>query len=333
MDRVFLGVDLGGTYLKGGLVAADGRVLVRRSAPTAAAEGPEAVVGRLCAFLEELAAASPAGGKAPAGVGIGAAGAIDSRRGLVRFAPNLPGFRDVPLARLVRERLGWPTVLENDAGAAAWGELWAGNGRGCSTFVLYTLGTGVGGGLVLDGRLWGGRDGAAGELGHVEIRPDGDPCPCGRRGCLEAYASAPALVRRARALPGGLPDAPPVGSAEAVFEGAARGDAACRVAVEDAADALGRSIAGVLATLNPERILIGGGVAAAGEALLAPVREAVRRHALPVFAEGVSILPALLGSDAGFIGAAGCALTRFEISASSPTSTTASPRSPTACSS
>lgn len=312
MDRFFLGVDLGGTFIKGGVVDEGGRVVARAAVATQAAEGQDVVIGRLHALLEDLARACPAGRKAVTAAGIGVAGAIDGTRGLLRFAPNLPGWSDVPLGRMLAERLGLPTALENDANAAAVGEHWVGAGRDCSTFVLYTLGTGVGGGLVLDGRLWRGRDGAAGELGHVVIHPGGDPCGCGRQGCLEAYASATAILRRLRAIPGAVA----ADSAPTVFRRAAAGDAACRRVLADAVEALGIAIAGMIHVLNPERILVGGGVAQAGEPLFGPLRDAVRRHALPVLAEGVTILPALLGEDAGLIGAAGCALKQFATSAS-----------------
>lgn len=225
--------------------------------------------------------------------GIGMPGQLDPRRTALVRAINLPSWIDVPAPKLLSVRLARPVVLENDGNCAAWGEYKAGAGRGASSLVLFTLGTGVGGGIVLDGELWLGVGGAAGALGHLVVDPDGPLCGCGQRGCLQQFASASAVAQRFGR-----------GPADAAFAAARAGDPVAIDAVGAAQRGLAIAVANVIHTLQPEVVVIGGGMAAAGDALLAPVREEVKRRVRPAWLERTRIETASLGDDAGWIGAA-----------------------------
>jgi glucokinase len=235
------------------------------------------------------------------GVMLGAPGIIARDQGTVVSSPNLPGWRDVPLRRLVAEAVGMPVSLENDANAAAYGEYWRGAGRGCASMVLLTLGTGVGGGLVLGGSLWRGADGMAGEIGHITIEPGGRTCRCGNAGCLETYASATGIVDRYRELAGTEEGA----SAERIHSRALEGDANARQAYREAGRALGLAFATLVNLLNLERIVIGGGVLPAWELFMPPAEQELRRRAFAAPAARVSFARAALGDLAGVTGAAG----------------------------
>lgn len=285
----WLGLDLGGTNIKS--VILDGDVVVdRATTPTEAAGGPAAVVDRLIAAgrsaIERCGQVD--------GVGVGVPGLFDADTGKVVFLPNLPGpWKSQPLATPLADALGAPAAIINDARAFTLAEARLGAATGASTVICLVLGTGIGGGVVIDGHLHLGRHGRAGEIAHQTIVPDGPPCTCGNRGCLEALASSGALARLA-----GRPDA------AAVFAAAADGDERASTAIETAADHFGVAIANLITVLVPERVVIGGGVAAAGELLLAPIRAAVARHSVLVPSDWYEVVPAALGPDAGAIGAA-----------------------------
>lgn len=289
MSERCIGVDVGGTAVKLGVCDAAGRVLARRSIPTDAAAGPERLLDRIAEAAGALVAAT---GPARA-CGVGIPGPLDPERRTLLRANHLPGWADVAIPELLASRLGVPVLLENDANCAAWGELQGGIGRGARSLVLFTLGTGVGGGVVLDGRLWTGEAGAAGALGHLVVDPTGRRCACGQRGCLEQYASASAVAHRSGR-----------GSAEAAFAAAAEGEPEAVAAVIAAADALAVAAAAVIHLLQPALVVLGGGMAAAGDALLAPVREGVRRRVRAVWLERTRVERTALGGDAGWIGAA-----------------------------
>ena len=312
---LYIGIDLGGTNLRAGLVDEEGHIIgpVER-AGTRAAEGPEAVMARMVELARRLLERPEAAGRVRA-VGVGAPGPLDSRRGLIIYTPNLPGFEDYPVAGRVAEATGLPTFLENDANCACYGEFWVGAGRGVSDMVILTLGTGVGGGMVLDGRLRRGPHDTAGHLGHIVVRPGGRPCGCGGRGCLEQYASATAVLRRYRELLAEAGATPPrdTGTRQ-VAEAAARGEPAAQRAFREAAEALGWALVTIANTIDPELAVIGGGLAGAGPLLLPPAEEILRRHALYPPRERMRVEKALLGDDAGIIGAAGCARTRYATS-------------------
>jgi glucokinase len=292
----YLGLDLGGTNIKGVVIEDTGHgapvALGRASAPTCGPEGPEAVAERVVALGRRLA--DECGGVA--GVGLGVPGLFDRETGVVEFFTNLPGpWPGFPLRERLAQGLGVPAVIMNDARAFTLAEGRMGAGQGCATVVGITLGTGVGGGVLIDGRPHLGRWGIGGEIGHLLVE-DGDDaalCGCGARGCLEAYLRADVLSALA-----GRP------TAEEVYAGARQGDPDCTAAVATACRHLGAAMASLVNVLGPERIVVGGGVAAAGETLLAPLRAEVRRRLRLVPGREVEIVPAVLGPIAGAMGAA-----------------------------
>ena len=275
--------------MKLGVCDGDGHPRARRAVAFEKALAPEEMLDRIATAAESLVKEV---GPVRA-CGIGMPGQLDPRRTALVRAINLPGWIDIPIPKLLSVRLARPVVLENDGNCAAWGEYLAGAGRGTSSLVLFTLGTGVGGGIVLDGHLWAGGGGAAGALGHLVVDPDGPPCGCGQRGCLEQFASASAVARRFGR-----------GSADAAFAAARAGDPVAVDAVEAAQRGLAIAVANMIHALQPEVVVIGGGMAAAGDALLAPVREDVKRRVRPAWLERTRIEVATLGDDAGWIGAA-----------------------------
>jgi len=305
-----IGVDVGGTKIAAGVVDGDGAILrqVRVSTPATTAQ---AVEDGIVEAVRQLTTEGPP----VAGVGVAVAGFVDEKRSTLRFAPNLP-MRERPLRDLIGPRVGLPVVVENDANAAAWGEFRFGGGRGAQDVVLVTVGTGLGGGVVLGGQLFRGAFGAAGEFGHIRMVPGGLPCGCGKRGCWEQYASGSALIRQARAmarqepgraarlleLAGGDPEAI-VGSM--VTAAAAQGDPAAVALLAEVGRWLGEGIADLADVLDPATVVVGGGVSEAGDLLLDPAREAYTT-ALSAADNRVhlQITPALLGNDAGMIGAA-----------------------------
>lgn len=304
-----IGIDVGGTKLAGGVVDRYGRVSGLTRADTPAGD-PARLRDVIVDLVEELAAAHPV-----VAVGVGAAGWVDPGPGRIRFAPHL-AWRDEPLREELARALRRPVRLENDANAAAWAEYRFGAGRpGGDPLLLVTVGTGIGGGIVAGGRLLRGAHGFAGEPGHQVVVPDGRPCGCGRRGCLEQYASGPALVRSVRAAAAEQPAAAAglrelVGDLDRltgplVTTAARAGDKLARDAFDQLGRWLGAGLADLVQLLDPELLVIGGGVAEAGELLLAPAREAYRqalgqRGRLPV----AQLRAARLGSLAGLVGAA-----------------------------
>jgi len=311
MPDLTIGVDLGGTNIKVGLVTAEGEVVRRHRVTTEAHHGPQAVADRICQACRDLLTAAGEGPGTVSGVGVGSPGTIDMDNGVVLFSPNLDGWNDVPLRRMVEDGLAMRCVVDNDANVAALAEQWVGAGQGSGSLVLLTLGTGIGGGIVLDGRIWHGGNGVAGEVGHMSINPDGPLCGCGNRGCLEAYASATAMVRRMReAIEAGTPTTLAARKDEltaALIHGAAvAGDAAARENIEQTGRYLGLGVSNLMHILNPEAIAFSGGVTAAGEMLLEPVRREVEWRTLEASRRNVRISISALTQDAGLIGAARC---------------------------
>ncbi|GAA1733401.1 ROK family protein [Aeromicrobium alkaliterrae] len=293
-----IGVDVGGTKIAAGIVDAAGSIrrAARRSTPDAA-EIPAAIA----ALVEEVA-----GGETVGGVGIGAAGFISSDRLTVLTAPNID-WNDAKLGQDVIQLLQVPVVVENDANAAAWGEYRFGAGRGTHHMLAVTVGTGVGGGLVVGGQLVRGAHGIAAEVGHVRFERNGLLCGCGQHGCLEQYASGTALVRRARGRLAG-PDGGPVSGPEITRLVVAGDPAACDLLAEFGRD-LGEGIATLVAVLDPEVVVIGGGVAEAGDALLDPVREGLASAITGgTNRPGPRVVAAELGNEAGLVGAADLAV-------------------------
>ncbi len=248
-----------------------------------------------------------------AGVGIGAPGPLDRRSGTVLETPNL-GWRNVPLCDMVSRELGLPVVLDNDANCAAFGEWWLGAGRGSDRLIGLTLGTGIGGGVVLDGEIYHGASDAAGEVGHMCVDFDGRLCACGSRGCVEAYASGPAIAARAvegiangarSALAARARTDPDAVTAEAVCNAAGAGDDYAARILDETARILAVAVANLINLLNPDTIVIGGGVAAAGDLLFAPLRDEVDRRTFRSARGACRIVPAGLPATAGIVGAAG----------------------------
>lgn len=315
-DLPSIGVDIGGTRLKAGLVDRDGAVLAtaRRATPGRSAP-PSVLEEALLAVVEELRSGAAAAGYRPAAVGVAVAGLVDAARGTVVFAPHLP-WREEPLRDRLAARLDLPVVVDNDANAAAWAEHRFGAGRGESHLLLLTLGTGIGGAVLTEGRLQRGRHGLAGELGHVRVVPGGRVCPCGGRGCWEQYVSGTVLrrdgqelVRRggaaAAALTAACGDDPDRLHGDDVTRLARQGDPASIAVLAAAGRWLGTGLAAAVATLDPGTVVIGGGLSEAGDLLLDPARAALAGQLLGRGHRPVpAVVPAALGVGAGLVGAA-----------------------------
>jgi glucokinase len=305
-----VGVDLGGTNIRAAVFDDGMNILGRSERPTLAQEVADDVIRRVAASVREaLERASVAEGEV-AGVGVGAAGLTDWRTGVVVLASNL-GWRDVPLKeRLEQELDGLRVEVDKDTNAAALAEARLGAGREFKHFLYVTAGTGIGGGLILDGTLYRGATGGAGDIGHVVVDPDGPRCGCGDHGCVEVFSSGAGMVNRAREmLAGGAEAAYSAMTVEAltpqtIFEAAEEGDAVAARVVETAGRALGLALADYVNINNPEAIVIGGGVVRAGRAYTEPVERELRRRALPALGEIVKLVPPELGDDVGVTGAA-----------------------------
>lgn len=314
--RGVLGVDLGGTNIRAAAIAPDGAMLARRQTPCGAADGVDAVLERLVTTVNEAARAANLPASAP--VGVAFPGGVNPRTGILSFAPNLPGWRDVPVRDRLSQLLGRPVAVGNDVNAAALGEWRYGVGQGTRHMIYLGVGTGIGGGTIIDGQLLLGRDGLASEAGHIVIDIAGPPCHCGGRGCLEAFAAGWAIARDAqRLLDAGMPSSLPDLLAErneeldggAIAAAALAGDGLALEVLTGAGRALGAGIASLAHLFNPEVIAIGGGVTAAGDLLFAPLHEALAVHLLAPFAAGLRIVPSALNQDAGLLGAGVLALT------------------------
>lgn len=317
-ETVWVGLDVGGTKVAGGLVDGCGQVRERVELPTRAEAGFTVSSGQVVAVARALLERARALGWSVGGVGAGFPGPVDPVAAVLHNPPNLPGWDGVRVGDLLADALGLPVAVENDANAAALGEARQGAGRGFSLVVYFTLGTGVGGGVVCGGRIFSGVRGAAAELGHLVVRAGGEPCRCGGCGCLEAYASGPALVRRLRAaLAAGAGPDTPVGdagagdlptegplSAEEVVEAVRRGDPVAVRVWQETLDYLAAGVVSAVHAFNPDVVVIGGGLASVGELLFGPLRRLVRDQGMPYLVEELEIRPASLGRDAGVVGAA-----------------------------
>ena len=295
-----LGIDIGGTSAKIVLADRGMKVAARGAVPCDPRRPWREALGRIAAEASALR-----GARRVVGIGVGCAGCVDAVRGVVQFSPNLPRWKRVPLAEFLAARLGVPCVLDNDVNMMALGELRHGAARGARNVCCVTIGTGVGGGLILDGRLYRGASMSAGELGHIPVEPEGIRCPCGSRGCLERYVGSEGIMRLARrAMPGAR--ARGCVLTPAIVADAARcGDPGARRVWEEAGRRLGLGLVGLVNLLNPDVIVVGGGISGAGRFLLGPARRVVRERALPIPARHVRIVRSALGPDAGALGAAG----------------------------
>lgn len=315
MAGIFVGVDLGGTNVKIGCFDYELKPIAKTSVATKADMGPEAVVDRICETTEKLLAENGLSAEAIEAVGIGTPGPANYAEGIVTRATNMPKFKNTPLRDMVAQKLGKPVILENDANAACWGEYVLGAGKDIEDMVFFTLGTGIGGGVVVDGKLVKGCDGNAAELGHIIIYPDGRGCNCGQKGCVEAYASASSTAARAaEAVRAGeqsslkkvLEEKGQI-TCKDVYEHLAAGDKLAKKITDQTAEALAIICVNMLHATEPKRIVFSGGMIAAGDVLLEGIRHFFKKYIWTLKAESPQICFATLGEDAGIIGAAALA--------------------------
>ncbi len=320
MARFCVGIDLGGTFIKCALLDEAMSIRGELSSPTPAEKGPEAVIEAMASGAERLIRQQGLSPQQIAGVGIGSPGPLDLDAGVVIGTPNFANFENVPIRDRLSERLGLPAVLENDANAAALGEYLAGSGAGTRIMVLLTLGTGVGSGIVMDGRVLHGAHGVGGEAGHLIVDPGGEKCGCGQRGCLERYASATYLAGYARRLI--ERDGRESALAEVLREkgelDGADVNAACRAGDALAAEVWDRAVrflaigcVDLCRLFDPDRIVLGGGMAKAGDDLMAPLRRHFLKEHWTLAEPKTALALARLGNRAGVIGAAGTAWESF----------------------
>jgi glucokinase len=307
-------VDIGGTKIMTALFKADGKMLAKDVRPTLVSEGVDAVIERLCAAINEILADNKMSLSQIGAIGIACAGGIDTGKGIVVTpSPHLPGWADLPLAEIVKKKTGVLAYLVNDASAAALGEQRYGAGRGVKNLILFTLGTGIGGGIIIDGKLYLGARGGAGEFGHMTVEADGLQCDCGNIGCLEKYASGTAVARDAIErisrgaksslidMAGGKIDEI---TAEMVGKAAQSGDNLAREAIARTAYYLGIGMVNIVNIFNPEMVVIGGGMSALGEMIIAPGRKMVAERPYSINAQSVRVVTGRLGNEAGVYGAA-----------------------------
>ena len=318
----FIGIDFGGTNLKAGIVdTASGQVAHLTILPTLAHEGYEAVIQRMAELVERIIIKSSLARDEIVGIGVGVPGVLDLEKGLTLFLPNLPGtWPNVPLRDMLSARTGLPVAILNDVRSITFGEWRFGAGRGVDTIACYAIGTGVGGGLVINGRLHLGIGGTGGELGHQIIDFNGPQCGCGSRGCLEAYASGPAIaamgikavIQGRTTMIGELAgyDLNKI-TAKLIARAANMGDSVAKEIYEEVGFYIGIAVANTCVSIGPRRVIITGGVARAGELLLEPIRKTVydRVKVMPV--DQVEIVPSSLGDNAGVIGVASWASLQF----------------------
>ncbi|NLE43634.1 MAG: ROK family protein [Chloroflexi bacterium] len=319
-EHLVVGIDLGGTKISTALVTGTAQIVARDYRETRASDGQDAIIDRM---MEASRLVMAQAGVAPdriAAVGVGSPGPLDIEAGIVRGAPNLPGWHYVPLKQRIEESLGIATFLENDANAAAVGEHRFGAGQGVDHMIYVTVSTGIGGGLILNGSVYYGVSGTAGEIGHTTILANGPRCGCGNRGCVEALASGTAIAREARdAVARGVSPVlhqmcegdPDRITARMVAEAAAQHDPEASRIMDTAMEYLGIGMANLVNLFNPQLIVIGGGVANVGDVLFDPVRRGILRHALPAASQDIQVVGAKLGDDVGVLGAAAVALTRI----------------------
>ena len=313
MKRVVLAVDLGGTNIRVAAINERGLIEKRVQRPAHAHEGESSVLHSLISALEDVYRTFPE--QQIRGVGVGIAGAIDIENGIITQSPNLVEFDGFPLRDKLRASFlkNFAVMIDNDANLAAMGEKWKGAGMGVNDLICLTLGTGIGGGIIIDGKLVHGADGMTGEVGHITVDPYGPKCNCGNRGCLEALASATAIKREAIEALRTHPESelhkqchhnPGTITAEMVYQSAKAGDQAARKIFQDMGRYLGIGIAGLINILNPEMVILGGGVSNSWDIFFPFTREEIQKRALKIPAARVKIVPAVCGDDAGLLGAA-----------------------------
>ena len=308
-----IGIDVGGTNVKIALVDDNGKIIYSNSVPTYAKMGYEYTVNNIKQAIRDLMKETNTTTSDIEGIGFDFPGQVDCKTGVVKLAPNIPGWVNVPIAQMIEDEFHIPTRIDNDVRCAALGELKFGAGRGCENFICITVGTGIGSGIVINGKVVRGATNAAGELGHIKLQMNGGPiCGCGDTGCLEAFASGPAIVAMAQEyIKGGKSTKfREMAAAEGgeitpymVAKAAEEGDPVAKRIFEIVGEYIGIGLTSVINLLNPERVIIGGGVAESGELLLGPIRKTIKERAMVVAGNAVEIVPAQLGNSAGVIGA------------------------------
>ncbi|MGQ9631504.1 MAG: ROK family protein [bacterium] len=306
-----VGVDVGGTAIKAGIVDPQGKILEMVERDTEADEEPRKTIERIGKLVLELTRETDA-----AGVGVGMPGLIDSKKGIVYTSPNLKMWRDVPLREMMESHTKLPVCVGNDVNLAALGEKMYGAGIGRENLILITLGTGVGGGLIINNKLYEGSSGIAGEVGHILVSESGPLCGCGNRGCLESHVGGPRIVERtvglirmgwktslAERTGGNLTEITP----KMIFEEASKGDELARAVAEEVGHYIGIALADLINVFDPEIIIVGGGISAAGDILFSPIRRTVKLRSFVYTRRPIPIVPAKLGNRAGIIGAASLA--------------------------
>ncbi len=304
-----IGIDVGGTNVKIALVDENGNIAYSNTVPTHAEMGLNYTIENIKQAIRDLITESRV--ENLEGIGFDFPGQIDYKNGIVKLAPNIPGWVDIPIAKIIEDEFHVPVKIDNDVHCAALGELKYGAGKGCENFICMTIGTGIGSGIVLDGKLIRGATNVAGELGHIKLEMhDGELCGCGDYGCLEAYASGPSIVKMAqdyimggkstkyKEMAAGGEITPYI-----VSEAAKQGDPVAQRIFTKTGEYIGFGLVSVINLLNPEKVIIGGGVAGAGDILFDPIRKVIKERAMKVAGSAVEIVPAKLGNNAGVIGA------------------------------
>ena len=312
MQSIALAIDLGGTNIKAGLVDCNGNLLGDCLVNTGADLRAEVVADRIAQVIFDLSQKAKERNFRPLGVGIGVPGAVYEDRATVSQAPNFPQWRDAPIKSLMEQRIDLPVLLDNDANLAALGESWTGAGRDAKSMILFTLGTGIGGGIILDGKIWRGAWGMAGEIGHITIEPDGPACGCGNAGCLEALAAKNAVIKNAALLvtqgkapilkelvKGDIDAVVP----EIIFQAAKSGCQASQGVFEKMGKDIGIACASLLNVLCVEKFVLGGGMCGAYEFFIESLKSEIQRRAYRIPAERVRVEKARLGNTAGLLGA------------------------------
>jgi glucokinase len=315
MSEIFVGLDVGGTNVKIGLFDSELKMICKTSITTEADMGPEVVINNMSQAAKELLTEAGFSLQDIVAVGIGTPGPAKYSEGIIIRSTNMPKFKNVPICKMLNERLGAPVVYDNDANVACWGEYTVGAGKGVKDIVFFTLGTGIGGGIVSNGELIHGCDENGAELGHMIIYPDGRSCNCGQKGCVEAYASATSTAKRAtEAIEAGaesslkkvLDEKGKITSKD-IYEHLATGDKLAKEITDGTAEALAITCINMLHTTEPKRIIFTGGMIAAGDVLLNRIKEFFDKHIWTLKKESVEICFAMIGEDTGIIGAAALA--------------------------
>lgn len=311
MKNYVVGVDLGGTKISTALSDLEGKIINQTTIPTDAHEGEVPVLNRIINSIEKVVNDSAVSYEDIKGIGIGSPGPLDAKQGIIITTPNLP-FKNFNLVKPISEKFGVPVFLDNDANVAAIGEFMFGAGKGAENIVFFTVSTGVGGGAILNGKVYRGHSSNALEIGHMTVAPDGPRCNCGNVGCVEATSSGTAIAKRAHEalstkVETSLRKYENVTSYE-VFVEAAAGDPVAKDIIDDAMNYLGIAVANAVSIFDPEYVIIGGGVSKAGDVVFDTVRKVVNKRCFKSMAESVKIVPAGLGTDAGLIGAVALAL-------------------------